>query len=90
MLKGKLTATSQGALLRKGLVVFQFTASLFLLIGTMAVYRQTQYMRKQSLGINIDQTLVVKSPTVLTDSTYLRNMTALKETLGQQTSVRGG
>jgi putative ABC transport system permease protein len=89
VLKGKLTATSQGALLRKGLVVFQFTASLFLLIGTMAVYRQTQYMRKQSLGINIDQTLVVKSPTVLTDSTYLRNMTALKETLGQQTSVRG-
>jgi putative ABC transport system permease protein len=46
-------------------------------------------MRKQSLGINIDQTLVVRPPTVLTDSTYLRNMAALKETLNQQTSVKG-
>lgn len=89
VLKGKMTATTKGVVLRKGLVVFQFAASLFLLIGTMAVYRQIQYMRKQSLGINIDQTLVVRPPTVLTDSTYLRNMTALKETLNQQTSIKG-
>jgi putative ABC transport system permease protein len=89
VLKGKMTATSKGSLLRKGLVVFQFTASLFLLIGTLAVYRQIQYMRKQSLGINIDQTLVIKPPIVLTDSTYMRNMTALKEELNQQTSVKG-
>jgi putative ABC transport system permease protein len=89
VLKGKMTATSKGALLRKGLVVFQFTASLFLLIGTLAVYHQIQYMRKQSLGINIDQTLVVKPPKVLTDSTYMQNMAAFKETLNQQTFVKG-
>ena len=84
-----MTATTKGSLLRKGLVVFQFTASLFLLIGTLAVYRQIQFMRKQSLGINIDQTLVVRSPNVVTDSTYVQNMTALKEALNQQTSVTG-
>lgn len=89
VLKGKMTSTSKGSLLRKGLVVFQFTASLFLLIGTLAVYNQIQFMRKQSLGINIDQTLVVKPPTVVTDSTYLRNITAMKEALSQQTSVKG-
>jgi putative ABC transport system permease protein len=89
VLKGKMTATSRGSLLRKGLVVFQFAASLFLLIGTVAVYHQIQYMRKQSLGINIDQTLVVKPPTVLTDSTYVRDMTALKQSLDEQTSVKG-
>ena len=59
VLKGKMSGTRQSALLRKSLVVFQFTASLFLLIGTAAVYRQIQFMRKQSLGISIDQTLVV-------------------------------
>ncbi len=48
VLKGKMTATTKGFLLRKGLVIFQFTASLFLLIGTLAVYQQIQYMRKQS------------------------------------------
>ncbi len=89
VLKGKMTATTKGALLRKGLVVFQFTASLFLLIGTLTVYRQIQYMRKQSLGINIDQTLVVNAPTVVTDSTYIRNMNALKDELSGQTSVKG-
>jgi putative ABC transport system permease protein len=89
VLKGKMTATTKGALLRKGLVVFQFTASLFLLIGTLAVYQQIQYMRKQALGINIDQTLVVRPPMVVTDSTYTQNMSAFKETLNQQTDIKG-
>ena len=89
VLKGKLIATTKGALLRKGLVVFQFAASLFLLIGTLAVYQQIQFMRKQSLGINIDQTLVVRPPGVLTDSTYAQNMSAFKEALIQQTGIRG-
>src|SRR6187402_2057861 len=89
VLKGKLTATTKGALLRKGLVVFQFTASLFLLIGTLAVYQQIQYMRKQSLGIRIDQTLVVRPPGVLTDSTYMQNMSAFKEALNQYTGIKG-
>jgi putative ABC transport system permease protein len=88
VLKGKMTATTKGSVLRKGLVVFQFAASLFLLIGTLAVYRQIQYMRKQSLGLNIDQTLVIRQPTVVSDSTYMRDMTALKETLKQQTSIK--
>ena len=89
VLKGKMTATTKGSLLRKGLVVFQFTASLFLLIGTLAVYQQIQYMRKQSLGITIDQTLVVRPPMVVTDSTYTQNMSAFKETLNQQTGIKG-
>ena len=89
VLKGKLVATTKGALLRKGLVVFQFAASLFLLIGTLAVYQQIQYMRKQSLGITIDQTLVVRPPNVLTDSIYTQSMNAFKETLNQHTDIKG-
>jgi len=88
VLKGKMVTTAKGALLRKGLVVFQFTASLFLLIGTVAVYQQIQFMRKQSLGINIEQTLVVRPPVVGIDSTYLQKMTAFKEALKQQTAVQ--
>ncbi len=89
VLKGKMTATRQGSLLRKSLVVFQFAASLFLLIGTLTVYQQIQYMRKQSLGISIDQTLVVRPPVVGRDSTYLQRMTAFKEVLNRQTAVKG-
>ncbi len=88
VLKGKLQTTSQGALLRKGLVVFQFVASLFLLIGTVTVYRQISYMRQQTLGLNIDQTLVVSPPIVGVDSTFYKKVAAFKEELRKQSSVK--
>lgn len=88
VLKGKLGTTKQGTLLRKSLVVFQFTASLFLLIGTVTVYQQIQYMRKQSLGINIDETLVIPRPIVGVDSTFLQKITAFKQELQQQSTIK--
>jgi putative ABC transport system permease protein len=88
VLKGKMGTTKQGSLLRKSLVVFQFAASLFLLIGTLTVYRQIQYMRKQSLGLNIDQTLIIPPPIVGIDSTFLQKMTAFKQELQQQSSIK--
>ena len=88
VLKGKMGSTKQSALLRKSLVVFQFAASLFLLIGTVTVYEQIQFMRKQSLGINIDQTLVVPPAIVGVDSTFLRKMTAFKQELQRQSSIK--
>lgn len=88
VLKGKMIATQQGSLLRKSLVVFQFAASLFLLIGTLSVYQQIQYMRKGSLGINIDQTLVVRQPVIGIDSTFFKKMISFKETLKQNANIK--
>lgn len=87
VLKGKMTAATGGSLLRKSLVVFQFAASLFLLIGTLAVYTQIQYMRKQSLGLDIDQTLVVQPPIVGVDSTYMQKLTAFKQELARESNI---
>ena len=88
VLKGNIGSTGQSSVLRKSLVVFQFAASLFLLIGTVTVYRQVRYMRQQSLGINIDQTLVITPPNIGIDSTYLDKMTALKQELSQNTAIK--
>lgn len=88
VLKGKLGTTRKGALLRKSLVVFQFTASLFLLIGTITVYKQIQYMRKQSLGLNIDQTMVLPEPIVGIDSTFKQKITSFKQELQRQSSIK--
>ena len=88
MAKGKMTGTGRGSLLRKSLVVFQFAASLFLLIGTLSVHRQIQFMCKQSLGIDINQMLVIKEPVIKNDSTFLKQMTSFKEPLQQQTAVK--
>ena len=61
-LKGRFTFSAKGVLLRKGMVAFQFIASLLLIAGTIAVYRQIRFMGSQGTGANIQQTLVVKAP----------------------------
>lgn len=77
VLKGKINASSQGALMRKGLVVFQFFASVFLISGTIIVYQQLEFMRNQDLGVDIYQTLVLEGPGV-TDSLYEKNLESFK------------
>lgn len=77
---GRLNGGPGGGLLRKGMVVFQFTASVALIAGTFTVYRQLIYMRNQELGVDIDQTLVIQGPGVA-DSTYNDKLTAFRAEL---------
>lgn len=65
VLTGRFKDSSNGIILRKGLVVFQFVMTMLLLVGTLTIYRQINHMRSQELGVNIDQTIVIKSPIVL-------------------------
>ncbi|SDF90833.1 putative ABC transport system permease protein [Dyadobacter soli] len=62
VLKGNFSTSGKGAFLRKALVVFQFSVTLILLVQTAVVYRQVRYLRDQELGLNMEQTLVVKAP----------------------------
>ena len=65
VLKGKLLSGQSGRLLRRSLVVFQFSASLCLIIATLTVYRQLAFMRAQDLGMSISQKLIVRAPRVI-------------------------
>jgi putative ABC transport system permease protein len=58
-LKGRFSSSRRGLFLRRSLVVFQFTISITLIIGTVVVYSQLNYMRNQDLGFNKDQILVI-------------------------------
>ncbi|NVJ47998.1 MAG: ABC transporter permease [Cytophagia bacterium] len=86
-LKGGTVSSSRGAWLRKGLVVFQFMASVGLIIGTYTVYEQISFMRNQDLGIDIDQTLVINGPSVL-DSTYQEKLSAFQEVMKTNANVQ--
>ena len=68
VLKGRFTFSKSGVILRKGMVAFQFTASLLLIAGTIAIYRQLNYMSSAGTGINLKQTLVMQAP--VTTSAY--------------------
>ncbi len=61
VIKGRLPGSEAGFNLRKVLVVFQFTASLLLIIGTFVMYKQIRFMQ-ESLGVNSDHILIVKGP----------------------------
>ena len=61
VLKGKVTLAGRGALgLRKGLVVFQFAASIALIAGTLLIQGQLDYIRTKKLGINPAQVVTVR------------------------------
>jgi len=59
VLKGKFSSGTRGILLRKALVVSQFTISIALIIATIIVYNQMSYMRNQDLGFKKDQVVVM-------------------------------
>ena len=51
-LKGGVIAGTSPAYLRQGLVVFQFVLSISLIMATVVVYRQIQYIKNKDLGLN--------------------------------------
>ncbi len=79
-LKGQFQLLSGKLTLRKVLVVYQFAASIVLIAGTWAVFRQLAFMRHQELGVNIEQTLIVKAPSIA-DSTYSERLNSFKSEL---------
>ena len=61
-LKGIRTPGSSGAGLRKALVVLQFSISIFLLIGTAAIYKQLNYMLTANAGFDKKDIYIVSYP----------------------------
>ena len=88
VLKGKIMRSSGGNILRKSLVVFQFLASVFLISGSLIVYQQLSYMKNKDLGMNIDQTLILKGPEI-SDSLYQQNYEAFKTEVMRIPGVKG-
>jgi len=59
VLKGRFSSSAKGTLLRKGLVIIQFTISIVLIVGTIVVYNQLNYMRDQPLGFEKNQLMTM-------------------------------
>ena len=88
VLKGLFKNTASGYLLRKGLIIMQFATSVVLIAGTIIVFQQVNYMRNQSLGVNINQTLVVDGAQSLPDSLYQNVFQPFKTALLQLPGVQ--
>ena len=60
VLKSETLGRTRKSSLRNVLVVFQFTVSIVLIVGTFIVNRQLKYIQSKNLGFNKDQIVVVK------------------------------
>jgi len=67
VLKGAVARGSRNSTLRSGMVVFQFTTSIVLIIGTFVVYRQMSFIMHTKLGFNKEQVIILQGANTLGD-----------------------
>jgi putative ABC transport system permease protein len=64
VLKGTMArAGTRSLLIRRGLVVLQFSISIALITGTIIIYTQWRYLQNKKLGINSEQVVVIPTET---------------------------
>lgn len=65
VLKGKMNKGFSKNYFRSTLVVFQFFTSIVLIVGTIVVFRQLNYIQNKKIGFNKDQVLVLNGTAAL-------------------------
>ncbi len=84
-LKGLYMSGKSGSRFRNLLVIFQFSISVALIIGTMVVMKQLDYLKNSTLGFQKEQLVVVP----ISDESTLESLRPLKEELSQYGSILG-
>ncbi|MCJ7582220.1 MAG: ABC transporter permease, partial [Candidatus Aminicenantes bacterium] len=67
VLKTETAGSLKKSKMRNVLVVFQFTVSIVLIVGTLVVQRQLNYIQNKDLGFNKEQTVIIKKTDDLSD-----------------------
>ena len=76
VLKGNLNRKNKTSRFRNVLVIFQFSVSITLIVGTMVIYRQMDYILNKNPGFDKDQVLLLHGTNTTADQ-----LGALKEEL---------
>ena len=79
VLKGNLSLGMKSGLVRSSLVVFQFSISIILIIGTIAVNRQLTFIQNKNIGFNKDQVVVIKDAYAMGEQLQTFKEEALKD-----------
>jgi putative ABC transport system permease protein len=84
VLKGDTQLGLTGNTLRKSLVIVQFTTSIILVVGCIAVYRQIVFISEKNLGFDKENIIVVDQ-----NEGIVKSYPAIKNDLHQLASVDG-
>ncbi|MBY0435376.1 MAG: ABC transporter permease, partial [Cyclobacteriaceae bacterium] len=69
VMKGNFSSGGKGSWLRNGLVIVQFMISIVLIVGTLVVTDQMEYMQNKKLGFDKEQILMIERAQVLEKKT---------------------
>lgn len=86
VLKGTFSKQPGGGSLRKTLVTAQFMLSGALIVCTLVVYQQLEFMKDKELGFSEEQIVVIPNHR---DNTIVPNFNNLKETYLQNSNIKG-
>jgi len=87
VIKGFFAPKGKGAFLRESFVGFQALVSFSLVVCILVILDQVNFVNKKELGININKTLVVRTPDVVTGDQYLSSLSTYKNALLQDSRV---
>jgi len=65
VLKGKIRSGRENRRLRSALVVLQFSISIILIVGTIILFRQLNFMQQKDLGFDKDRIFVISNASAL-------------------------
>ena len=82
VLKGDLTKGKNSFQLRKILVIFQFSISIFLFIATFVVHKQMSYIQKKDLGFKQENVLILEH------AYRIKNQESFKQALKTYPGIR--
>jgi ABC-type antimicrobial peptide transport system permease subunit len=83
-LKGNKILRSNKSFLRNGLVVLQFSISIILIISTLVIYNQLQFIQNRDIGFNKENLLYMRMPQV---GDLKNNKDAMKATLASYPDI---
>ncbi|MGN6400272.1 MAG: ABC transporter permease [Flavisolibacter sp.] len=86
--KGKMDSAKNGLMLRKILLVVQFTIAIVVFISALNVSKQVSYVFNKDLGYNKDQLMVINALPKQWDSAGVKRMENIKSALQQLSVVK--
>jgi hypothetical protein len=82
VLKGNLKFSWNATIFRKGLVVFQFSLSIILIVSMMVIYRQIDYIQSKNLGYDRENLIYLPI-----EGNLVQNFKLFKDETKRETSI---
>ncbi|GAO41998.1 ABC transporter permease [Flavihumibacter petaseus] len=87
VLKGDVARGSKSSMLRNVLVVFQFTCSIILIIGTIVIFSQTNFLLNRKVGFDKDRVVMIQGTNTLGNQVKSFETELMKQSTVQSVTV---